>query len=246
MPRNRMNEIDKRHRRGIDTNSWDEQRQDDYDQWNDDRVTYGHGHNYRSNSARQGYYKPQGRAEDDFNDAENYQPHPRSVNARNARKGTRAIGDQGGASYPARQRAYGNESDHGYGGGFYGGRQGWNTNYRRESNDWDDDRGVLEKASDEVRSWFGDDEAQSRRIDDGHRGRGPRNYTRSDSRINEDVHDLLTEDSLLDASNISVTVSESEVTLDGTVHNKHAKRRAEDCVDSIPGVTHVQNNLRVE
>jgi len=35
------------------------------------------------------------------------------------------------------------------------------------------------------------------------------------------------------------------VTLAGTVGSRSDKRRAEDCVDAISGVKHVQNNLRV-
>ena len=79
-----------------------------------------------------------------------------------------------------------------------------------------------------------------------HRGRGPRGYVRSDERINEDVHDRLTEDWVLDASDIAVSVSGGEVTMDGTVASRQDKRRAEDIVDGISGVTHVQNNLRVK
>lgn len=107
------------------------------------------------------------------------------------------------------------------------------------------ERGFLERAGDEVRSWFGDEEAQRRRDRD-HRGRGPSDYIRSDDRIREDVNDRLTEDSWIDASRISVAVSEGEVTLGGQVDSKHAKRRAEDLADDVTGVKHVQNNLRVD
>lgn len=58
--------------------------------------------------------------------------------------------------------------------------------------------------------------------------------------------DELSDEDTLDASDISVNVKDSEVTLDGTVESRSAKRRAEDCADSISGVTHVQNNLRVK
>src|SRR3546814_13288594 len=92
-------------------------------------------------------------------------------------------------------------------------------------------------------SWFGDRDARHRREQD-HRGRGPKNYVRSDERIREDVNDRLTEDVWLDASEIDVAVESGEVTLSGTVVDRRAKRRAEDCVDAISGVKHVQNNLR--
>jgi len=107
------------------------------------------------------------------------------------------------------------------------------------------ERGFWDKASDEVSSWFGDDEASRRREEDRrHAGRGPRNYARSDSRIHEDVCDRLTDDPALDASEIEVAVSEREVTLSGFVHSRADKRRAEDCAD-VAGVKHVQNNLRI-
>jgi hypothetical protein len=79
-----------------------------------------------------------------------------------------------------------------------------------------------------------------------HRGRGPSNYTRSDERIRDDANDHLTHDHHVDASHITVNVKDGELTLDGTVDSRDAKRRAEDCVEHISGVKHVQNNLRVK
>ena len=84
-----------------------------------------------------------------------------------------------------------------------------------------------------------------RPADIGHRGRGPRNYIRSDERIREDINDHLTEDEHVDASDIEVAVKRGEVTLTGTVESRSARRRAEDLADAVLGVTHVQNNLRV-
>lgn len=77
------------------------------------------------------------------------------------------------------------------------------------------------------------------------RGHGPRGYTRSDQRIQEDVNDRLTEDDHLDATEITVGVSNGEVTLDGTVGSRGDKRRAEDIAEDVSGVQHVQNNLRI-
>lgn len=78
-----------------------------------------------------------------------------------------------------------------------------------------------------------------------YRGRGPRGYVRSDARIREDVSDLLCDDPLLDASGMEVEVSNGEVTLSGSVEDRRSKRRAEDIVDSVSGVRHCQNNLRI-
>lgn len=75
-------------------------------------------------------------------------------------------------------------------------------------------------------------------------GKGPRGYVRSDERIREDVSDRLSDDDELDASDITVTVSKSEVTLEGSVPDRHSKRRAEDIAESVSGVTEVHNRLR--
>lgn len=76
-------------------------------------------------------------------------------------------------------------------------------------------------------------------------GRGPKNYRRSDERIREDINDRLTEDEYIDASDVDVEVREGEVVLKGYVEDRMAKRRAEDLVESIPGVTHLENCLKV-
>ncbi|WP_376959525.1 BON domain-containing protein [Azospirillum sp. A26] len=113
-----------------------------------------------------------------------------------------------------------------------------------------DQRGFWEQAGDEIASWFGDDDAERRRHEDQmrasqHRGRGPRGYSRSDERVREDVSDRLTDDAYIDASDIEVAVSGGEVTLTGMVPDRNTKRRAEDVAESVSGVSHVQNNLRV-
>ena len=111
-----------------------------------------------------------------------------------------------------------------------------------------DDRGFWDKASDEVASWFGDEEAERRRERDERRGehwgRGPKGYTRSDDRIKEDINDRLTDHSYLDASDIEVEVNNCEVTLTGTVDSRYAKRTAEDIAEQVSGVRNVENRIR--
>jgi osmotically-inducible protein OsmY len=128
----------------------------------------------------------------------------------------------------------------GYGPGF--GRSGYGGSYGQQQGG----RGFWDKASDEVSSWFGDDDARRRREQDEHRGRGPKGYTRSDERITEDVNDRMTDDGWLDASDVEVQVSSGEVTLTGQVNSREEKRRAEDIAEAVSGVKHVQNNLRVK
>src|ERR1041385_1276316 len=110
-------------------------------------------------------------------------------------------------------------------------------------------RGWWDRASDAVASWFGDEDAERRRRMDQqreHRGRGPKGYRRSDERIKEDVNDRLSDDYYLDASDVEVTVSNTEVTLTGTVNSRDDKRRAEDLAEQVSGVSNVENRLRVK
>jgi hypothetical protein len=76
-------------------------------------------------------------------------------------------------------------------------------------------------------------------------GRGPKGYKRSDDRIREEICDRMTEDPVLDASEIEVEVTEGEVTLSGLVNSRDQKRRAEDIAERIGGVRDVTNQLRV-
>lgn len=118
----------------------------------------------------------------------------------------------------------------------------------------------LQRAGERITSWFRggrDDDRepfrrdrddygrQARSEDRGHRGRGPKGYQRTDERINDEVHDRLTEDPWLDASDIQVEVKAGEVTLSGHVETREAKHRAERLIEDLSGVKHVQNNLRV-
>ena len=170
------------------------------------------------------------------------------------------MADQGGRDYNSRTDrnygaygSYGGYGFPGYGGfsgfsssGLYGGAGGYREPaYRRERGGVRGQRDWWDRASDEVMSWFGDEDAARRREQD-YRGRGPQNYTRSDERIREDVNDNLTDDWGVDASQTTTTVTNGEVTLDGTVPTRLQKRRAEDCAEDVSGVRHVQNNLRVQ
>lgn len=165
-----------------------------------------------------------------------------------------------GRSYPPYERPWSNNPASGSDRDMYGyprrqsddrwdsghNERGYRSSDRDQRSRWDPDRGFFERAGDEVASWFGDDDAQQRReMDARHRGRGPKNYTRSDERIAEDVNDRLADDAHIDATDVEVSVSGGEVTLNGTVTERFAKRHAEDIAERVSGVRHVQNNLRV-
>jgi hypothetical protein len=89
-------------------------------------------------------------------------------------------------------------------------------------------------------AWAGDWENEN------YRGRGPRNYKRSDDRIREEVCERLTDDRAVDATDIVVQVQNGEVTLTGDVSTREQKRRAGECAERVHGVDDVFNQLRVE
>lgn len=116
------------------------------------------------------------------------------------------------------------------------------------------DRGLAERAGDEIRSWFGDRDAERRRrmdSDDAWRvpgpytGVGPRGWTRSDERIKDDVCERLWAHGAVDARDVDVAVTGGEVTLQGTVGSRREKRLAEELVERVGGVRDVHNRLSV-
>jgi osmotically-inducible protein OsmY len=123
-------------------------------------------------------------------------------------------------------------------------RDAWDDDsYGRSPAGWGTSRGDFGESS--SRSYgTARSEAFLGRITGGQTGKGPKGYVRSDERIREDVCDRLSEDDDVDASDITVTVKAGEVTLEGTVVDRHAKHRAEDITESVSGVRDVTNRLR--
>ena len=78
-----------------------------------------------------------------------------------------------------------------------------------------------------------------------HHGKGPKNWKRSSLRIREDVCEALAYHGELDATDIEVDVEGAEVTLKGTVPDRHSKRLAERIVEGVYGVDDVHNQLKV-
>ena len=128
------------------------------------------------------------------------------------------------------------------------GRSDFNRAYNRGD---DDDRSPgYDRDRDYDRVDYGRESMMERRYgtesgEGPHRGRGPQGYRRSSERIEEDVNDRLTEHGHLDASDVRVSVEEGEVTLEGTVESRRAKRLADDIAGSVRGVRDVHNRLRI-
>jgi hypothetical protein len=135
--------------------------------------------------------------------------------------------------------SYGEETNPAHESDYDRGRRG-RERFEPEEGNW------LDRAADEVASWFGGDERRDLDVRSGpHAGRGPKGYRRSDERIRDDVADRLTDDDRVDASDVEVTVSAGIVNLNGTVESREAKRRAEDVAASVSGVEDVVNEIRV-
>lgn len=77
------------------------------------------------------------------------------------------------------------------------------------------------------------------------RGRGPKNYVRSDERLREDISERLTADPEIDASEIEVQVTDGAVTLLGHVDRRQTRYRVEDLVDRCHGVSNIDNRLGI-
>jgi osmotically-inducible protein OsmY len=245
-----------RSRREADDRSW----RDQEEQFSNDRSQpdYDEGYGYQMSEPHGGQAQRQGQYETGWDRDSRYGQRGSGYGAaaergygpaRYAQPGYRfdsfTTEDQNGGDFTkptTRYYGYGGygaySSPYGFGGSYAGDRA--RSDYRdRNRRDWWD------RTSDEVMSWFGDEEAARRRRHD-HSGRGPTNYTRSDERIREDVNDNLTDDWGVDASEITVAVENGDVTLEGTVATRLQKRRAEDCAEDVSGVKNVQNNLRVK
>lgn len=81
------------------------------------------------------------------------------------------------------------------------------------------------------------------RTQEGHSGRGPRGYKRSDDSIYHDVCDTLTMSPDVNASEIEVTVKDGVVYLNGHVEDRQMKKNAELDIENVSGVIDVQNLL---
>ena len=75
-------------------------------------------------------------------------------------------------------------------------------------------------------------------------GRGSKNYRRSDARIEEEVHEVLTRHHEIDATDVDVRVENGEVTLTGEVEDRRTKRLVEDIVEQLSGVRDVHNQIK--
>ncbi|WP_437640512.1 BON domain-containing protein [Sorangium sp. So ce854] len=156
-----------------------------------------------------------------------------------------------GRDYDRGFSGYGREQDRGW-----GQERGWGQDrWGRDQDRWgrDQDRGwgqelvrdvrdagrsamqsvsgALSSAGDRVRSAL---------------GRGPKGYRRSDERIREDICEMISDRDDIDAGEVTVRVQNGEVTLEGTVNERHHKRLIEHIAEGARGVEDVHNQIRVQ
>ena len=75
--------------------------------------------------------------------------------------------------------------------------------------------------------------------------RGPKNYTRSDERIFDEIYAALTRDPRINADNVTIEIKGGKATLYGSVAHRQMKHWIEDIVADCYGVTDVDNKLTV-
>lgn len=74
---------------------------------------------------------------------------------------------------------------------------------------------------------------------------GPKGYQRSDERLKEDISERLYAAYHVDSSEVTIEVRAGKVTLEGMVPSRQMKHAIEDMVDVCPGVTEIDNRIRV-
>lgn len=189
---------------------------------------------------------------------------------RNAANGTSRMRDR--EQLPSREgeegwgraEMFGGAADYGYGAYGYEREPRWERRRRHVPSYGDEgfglqSQGWADYGGGRERGWERGDEYRPRiderrgehpslweRVKGAFTGKGPKNWTRSDERIREDVCEALTYHPHIDATDIEVSVKDGEVMLDGTVMDRRAKRLAEDIAEDVRGVRDVHNQLRMQ
>jgi osmotically-inducible protein OsmY len=161
--------------------------------------------------------------------------------------GQREQGGYGQSQYGQRgqggygQSQYGQREQGGYGGGT---RQQYGRQYESQSFDQPYPSGFQSDfgSSQRSRSGFG---SEGYGESGAHRGKGPKGYTRSDERLKEVICEKLTDDPMIDASEINIEVTGQTVKLTGTVDDRSTKYEVEELVERCGGVKDIDNQLRV-
>jgi osmotically-inducible protein OsmY len=154
--------------------------------------------------------------------------------------GQSQYGQRGQGGYG--QSQYGQREQGGYGGGAR--QQQYGRQYESQSFDQPYPPGFQGESGSSQRSQsgFGREGYSAGGL---HRGKGPKGYTRSDDRLKEVICEKLTDDPMIDASEVSIEVTGQTVKLTGTVDDRSTKYEIEELVERCGGVKDIDNQLRV-
>lgn len=89
------------------------------------------------------------------------------------------------------------------------------------------------------------DDPRSESFSERHYGKGPRNWP-SQERILQMASERLFFSQDVDAQNIEIRFDDGVLSLKGDVADRGQKKAAEECVESVPGVIDVQNELKIK
>lgn len=113
-----------------------------------------------------------------------------------------------------------------------------NQTRQRENRSFDD-------LYDKDKSFLQSDKPYTNGYNFNNKGKGPKNYKRSDARICEDICEKLSESPYINAENIEVTVENGTVFLSGAVDSKRAKLFVQDIADGTNGVYEIINRIEI-
>src|SRR5665647_2618729 len=107
-------------------------------------------------------------------------------------------------------------------------------------NNQDQESEFTDKQKGQAPSHFSDEWSNDNRSEASHEpnhwGKGPKGYTRSDERIQEEVCEMLTQSYTIDATNILVEVRAGRVFLRGSVDDQASRRKAGKMIKQLIGV----------
>jgi len=159
--------------------------------------------------------------------------------------GSRDFGHSGFRSEPHRQDPYRGEDVNRARGGYHGSGSDYSSGQR--SSYAGGTYSPYAAQGDFARD-FGNNEAQwqSQQSQLSHRGRGPKGYERSDERLKELICERLTDDPAIDASEVTIEITNKVVKLTGSVDERRIKYLIEDVIEQTGGVRDIDNQLRVQ
>jgi osmotically-inducible protein OsmY len=153
--------------------------------------------------------------------------------------------ERGGFRGEQRGGGYGEFREPGRSGSASQGRQGSGRQYESQSFDQPYPPGFQDNYGSSQRATRYGSGREGSSAFGSHYGKGPKGYTRSDERLKEVICEKLTDDPMIDASEINIEVTSQVVKLTGTVDDRSTKYEVEELIERCGGVKDIDNQLRV-